>query len=84
MRTTLSIEDDLLDKAKRQALDMGLTVSEVVNRVLRRGLNAAPAPPQTYTTITWGDPPTSAMDWVSTGQELDREELEWLRRKAML
>lgn len=84
MRTTLSIEDDLLDKAKRQALDMGLTVSEVVNRVLRRGLNAAPMPPQTYTTLTWGDPPAAVIDWVRTGQELDREEVEWLRRKAML
>lgn len=84
MRTTLTIDDDLLDQAKRQALDLGLTVSEVVNRTLRRALSAEPAPPQSYATITWGDPQAPALDMARARERLDRDDDEWLRHKAGL
>lgn len=84
MRTTLSIDDELLDKAKRQALDMGVTVSELVNRVLRRGLAAEPVSAQHYTTITFGEPQSVAVDWAGADDQLEHEHDEWLLRKASL
>lgn len=84
MRTTLTIDDDLLDQAKRQALELGLTVSEVVNRTLRRGLSAEPPPTHGYVTLTWGDPHAAAPDWTRASDHLSREDDEWLRRKAGL
>lgn len=41
MRTTLSIDDDLADKLKRQAERRGVSFKEVVNAALRKGLVAA-------------------------------------------
>lgn len=38
VRTTLSIEDGLLEEAKRQAFHRKVTIGEVVNEALRFGL----------------------------------------------
>lgn len=35
MRTTLVLDDDLARAARQRALDLGLTLSELVNRALR-------------------------------------------------
>jgi hypothetical protein len=43
MRTTLILEDQLFKIAKRTAGEEGTTLSEVVNRALRRHLLAKPA-----------------------------------------
>jgi len=43
MRTTLVLEDQLFKIAKRTAGEEGTTLSEVVNRALRRHLLAKPA-----------------------------------------
>jgi hypothetical protein len=56
MRTTLSIEDDLLDAVRRRAAELRLPLAEVVNRALRRGLAEDVAEPRSYATITFGDP----------------------------
>ena len=45
MRTTLRIDDDLLRELKSRAADEGLSLSEVVNLVLRRSV-AAPQRPR--------------------------------------
>ncbi|MBI5610241.1 MAG: ribbon-helix-helix protein, CopG family [Deltaproteobacteria bacterium] len=84
MHTTLTIDDDLLDQVKRQALELGLTVSEVVNRALRRGLSAESVPTQGSITLTWGDPHAATPDWAGPSEQLRREDDEWLRRKAAL
>jgi len=39
MRTTLTLEDDLVKKLKRIALDSGRTFEDVVNTTLRRGID---------------------------------------------
>jgi hypothetical protein len=84
MRTTLTIDDDLLEQAKRQALELGVTVSEVVNRQLRRGL-AQPSLSQTRpATITAGQAGGPPVDWDDVARRLDAEEFEWLRRKSAL
>jgi hypothetical protein len=43
MRTTLVLEDHLFKIAKREAGKEGATLSEIVNRALRRQLLAKPA-----------------------------------------
>jgi len=57
MRTTLTLDDDLLRMAKRRATESGLSVSEVVNRALRRAMASEPHPrPTAVATITFGMP----------------------------
>jgi hypothetical protein len=84
MRTTLTIDDDLLDQAKRQALDLGISLSEAVCRLLRRGLSADTAQPRQYETITYGDPQASSVDWAAGRATLEADDEQWLRRKAAL
>ena len=84
MRTTLSIDDELLDQAKRQALDLGLTVSEVVNRVLRRGLGAQKPVGRPYQTIVYGEAEAAPIDWGLATQRMDAEDVAWLRSKGAL
>ena len=49
MRTTFTIEDRLLDELKRTARDSGKPFKQVVNEVLRAGLEARTRPqPQPY------------------------------------
>jgi len=45
MRTTLTIDDDILDRAKRLAAARGSTIGEVISDLARRAL-AAPADAQ--------------------------------------
>ncbi len=42
MRTTLRIDDDLLKRLKREAESEGLSLTHLVNRVLRNALLAPP------------------------------------------
>jgi hypothetical protein len=39
MRTTLTLEDDLVQQLRRLAGNMGLSFKEIVNRTLRKGLH---------------------------------------------
>jgi antitoxin component of RelBE/YafQ-DinJ toxin-antitoxin module len=47
MRTTLTIDDDVLDKAKAIAAKLGAPFRRVVNEALRAGLQAVEEPPST-------------------------------------
>lgn len=62
MRTTLSIDDDLLLAAKQQALADRTTVSDVVNRTLRRGLFAELPTRLGEPTIVYGAATNPAID----------------------
>jgi hypothetical protein len=45
MRTTLTVDDDLMRALREEALESGLPLKRVVNRALRRGLGRArPSP----------------------------------------
>jgi len=43
MRTTMAIDDRLLEAAKRRARDQGLTLGQLVEEALRRELGRSPA-----------------------------------------
>jgi len=46
VRTTLTIDDALLRDLRRAAREAGMTLKEVVNRALRRGLTELTRPPE--------------------------------------
>ena len=46
MRTTLSIDDDVLDKAKAVAAKLNLPFRRVINEALRTGLQTVEDPPR--------------------------------------
>jgi hypothetical protein len=56
MRTTLNIDDRLMDRAKHRALDLGLTLSEYVNRLLGRDLSEAKPSAEPFQMVTYGNP----------------------------
>ena len=63
MRTTITLEDELLALAKQRALDLGLSLSDVVNRILRQGLTQEqPTRLREGQTITYGAEPLSGPD----------------------
>jgi hypothetical protein len=47
-RTTLTLDDDVAAKLKREARRSGLPYRSVVNQALRRGLEAGPMPVSPY------------------------------------
>ncbi len=60
MRTTMVIDDDLFRKAKKRAAEMGVSVSDVVNRALREAFSertpAVSLPPFRMVTFGRGQP----------------------------
>ena len=56
MRTTMTVDDDLLIIAKQRSLDFAVPVSDVINRALRRGLAEDPVPRTGEPTVTYGEP----------------------------
>jgi len=47
MRTTISIDDDVLERARSAAARMGVPFRTVINEALRAGLDKAELPPKT-------------------------------------
>ena len=66
MRTTIRIDDDLLDRAKRAALDRGTTLTSFIEDALRRAL--APHPVQSRQHVSL---PTFRGDGLQPGVDLD-------------
>ena len=65
MRTTLHIDDDILQELKREANRASAPFREMVNRVLRLGLkrlHPASAQPYRCRTFAMGFPPSSNLD----------------------
>ncbi len=52
MRTTLSIDDDVLEKAKAAAANRRLPFRTIINEALRVGLKALGSPPQAAPYVT--------------------------------
>ena len=52
MRTTLDIEEDVLQVAKELAKREGITAGKVISNLARRGLYAVPEPPRNSTSKT--------------------------------
>lgn len=68
MRTTLTLDDDLARTLKQRALDSGRSFKEVVNEVLRAGLeSASPGPAQRAYRLT-----PAAMGKAAPGLDLDK------------
>lgn len=62
MRTTLTVDDDLLRLARERAVRQGTTLVEVVNRALRRGLVEETASRLAEPTVVYGDSDGSGPD----------------------
>jgi hypothetical protein len=78
MRTTLTIDDDLLEMAKRLARQRGTTLGRVVEDALRAALfeqHAEPAPPFKLVTFQ-GDGPREGIDLDRTSALLAAEDVE--------
>jgi hypothetical protein len=81
MRTTLTVDDDLLHLAKQRAATLHLPLVEIINRALRKGLvEDAPSALAEATVVYWAEP-GPAPDLTAWTVRLDDEEL---RRKAGL
>lgn len=56
MRTTISIDDDVLRRAKQRAADEGRTLGALTTEALRERLARRPAKPsQSYAALTFGE-----------------------------
>jgi hypothetical protein len=54
MRTTLVLDDELMKKVKRRAIELHTTVSELVNQALRDSLARAKHPAPAFEMVTYG------------------------------
>jgi hypothetical protein len=56
VRTTISIEDDVLETAKRRAADEGRTLGELITEALRERLARRPVSTgERYVAVTFGE-----------------------------
>jgi len=54
VRTTLVLDDTLVKQARHQAVDLGITLSEWVNRVLQDALRAPAGRDDAFDWVTFG------------------------------
>lgn len=66
MRTTIRLDDALLEKAKRAALERGTTLTAVIEDALRRALMTAPTSTREPTSL-----PTFRGDGLLPGVDLN-------------
>lgn len=81
MRTTITIDDGLLDDAKRAAEQLGTTVSALVEEALRARLAArdeAPVDPPFRLVTFRGDGLQSGVTWGSLAEQADIDDLRVL------
>lgn len=78
MRTTLTIDDDIADKLKRQAERRGVSFKEIVNAALRSGLVARDAGPskRAYQVQVFSSPFRRGIDPMKLNQLSDELEVE--------
>lgn len=82
MRTTLTVDDDLLQTARQRAAEQHLPLVEVINRALRRGLAEDAVPRISEATIVYGDPQALGPDDATLRRWSARLDDEELGRKA--
>lgn len=77
MRTTVRIEDDLLEELKCRAADQDVSLTHMVNQTIRRGLNApvekAVTPPFVQKTHDMGVPRFDVNKALALAAELEDE-----------
>jgi hypothetical protein len=56
MRSTVILDDDLFRKAKRRAVALSITLSDVVNQALRESLSRPVGEPPPFEMVTFGNP----------------------------
>ncbi|MEK7413737.1 MAG: hypothetical protein AAB263_10535 [Planctomycetota bacterium] len=81
MRTTLILDDDLVREARSRAARLDLTMGDVINRALRRGLAEDPTR-SGEATITYGDPSTPGPDDATLRSWSSRLDDDEAKRKA--
>ncbi len=86
MRTTLTIDDDLVRELREKAHQSGATFKEVVNKAIRAGLEQIDKPkqikPYTCKAYSLGYPPSADLDHALNLS--DRLESEEIARKLSL
>lgn len=80
MRTTLTIDDDLIRQMKKKAHDTGSPFKEIVNMALRAGLKEIDKPkttkPYKCKTYSLGYPPRADLDHaLDLAEHLESEEI---------
>ncbi|MBN8526506.1 MAG: hypothetical protein J0M02_14325 [Planctomycetes bacterium] len=65
MRTTLTVDDDLMQQLRERAVQLRLPLVEVVNRTLRRGLIEMPAARVAEQTVVYGSSAVPGPDDVA-------------------
>jgi antitoxin component of RelBE/YafQ-DinJ toxin-antitoxin module len=81
MRTTLIIDDELLQRAKRFAAEHNVTVSDLVNNALRECLGRPAPEAAPFSLITYGRSSKRVQHEASEfASALEHEDLDRLRR----
>jgi hypothetical protein len=80
MRTTLTIDDDLIRELRQKANEAGSPFKEIVNRALRAGLKEMdipkPSKPYKCKTFSLGYPPRADLDHaLDLAEKLESEEI---------
>ncbi len=80
MRTTLTIDDDLMRELKQKANEADLPVKEIVNKALRAGLKEIdkprPTKPYKCKAFSLGYPPRADLDHaLDLAERLEAEEI---------
>ena len=79
MRTTLILDDTLVRRAKRRAVERDLTLSDVVNEALREAFREPPVAAPPFSMVTFGRPERRVRheptDFAAAAEDQDREGL---------
>lgn len=62
MRTTLTVDDELMQLARQKSVMAHIPLGDVINRALRRGLAEDPVQRTGEPTLCYGDPATPGPD----------------------
>ena len=80
MRTTLTIDDDMMRKIREKANKLGISLKEAINRALRSGVesidDASRRKPYKCRTFSLGYPPKADLDRaLDLAEHLEAEEI---------
>jgi hypothetical protein len=72
MRTTISLDDQLLKRAKKAAAERGVSFAQLVEEAVREALAKKPVPAK-----EWKLPPATGRDGLAPGVDLASNESIW-------
>lgn len=82
MRTTLTVDDELMQIARQRSVASKSPLGDVINRALRRGLAEDPVQRTGEPTLCYGDPVTPGPDDATLRAWTNRLDDEDARRQA--